>query len=109
MRYAFRCKNCGCLETAAQAGESSHPHACRVCGKGVTHTVDPRSGAITKTFQPENWEALCECTPEQLEQIGISADQVDKHEPWAAASAIRAGKTIERTAGDTLQTRDISK
>ncbi len=32
---AFRCRNCGYLESAEHAGESAVPHSCRVCHRGV--------------------------------------------------------------------------
>ena len=40
-KVAFKCRNCGCLEIAANAGELNHPTACRICGKGVIQGYDP--------------------------------------------------------------------
>jgi rubredoxin len=37
--YAFRCRHCGHLHEAEHAGESSHPHACRVCGHGIAAAI----------------------------------------------------------------------
>jgi hypothetical protein len=71
---AFRCKTCGHLHAAGHAGENDIPHACAVCGAGVSFT--PRG---TKTFQPDNWEVLADATPERLAELGLVPEQVARH------------------------------
>lgn len=75
-RAAFRCKNCGHLESAEQAGMNLIPQACPVCGKGVELS---REGG--KSGQPENWEILIEVSRERLEELGLREEDVEKHEP----------------------------
>lgn len=76
--FAFRCKECGHLHDAKQAAEADHPHACRVCGAGVS--FNPRTGF--KTVDPKNWEKLCEATPERLAELGLKPEHVEKHVKW---------------------------
>ena len=59
----FKCKACGHLESAEQAGECSHPHACSACGAGVSYT---KTGA--KVFV-DNWEVLGGVLPYGLKEI----------------------------------------
>lgn len=108
MKHAFRCKNCGFLHTSDEAGEADHPHSCRVCGKGVTHSavhheIDQliSKGDVngmqnlanrvknreidlndqTKTIYPDNWEILADCKPERLAELGLKSEHVEKHVP----------------------------
>lgn len=74
---AFRCKNCGRLHEAGHAGDADHPHACRVCGAGVS--FDPRTGQ--KALDPENWEVLADAPPERLEELGLASQHVEQHAP----------------------------
>lgn len=100
--WAFRCKNCGRLETSDHAAEGEYPHACRVCGAGVVFrhaelaAMLTREGAdipalaaeiarcdpATKRLVPENWEVLADAPPERLAELGLSPDRVEAHEPW---------------------------
>ena len=77
MKHAFRCDSCGRLHTSDDAAESDHPHACKVCGAG---TEFDRRGL--KLFRADNWEVLADATPERLSEIGLSADDVEKHVAW---------------------------
>lgn len=105
MKYAFRCKTCGRLHAAEHAGENEIPHACCVCGSGVqygpnfkdiaTRLCDPAltpeqrtaiaqevaaaQNNLVKTYQLDNWEVLADCTPEQLKEYGLVADDVERH------------------------------
>lgn len=103
--YAFRCKNCGHLHSSEAACEADHPHACCVCGAGVTFgvghedfataIVDPNltqeqrvemckkltSQATTKTVQADNWEVLHDATDERLTELELTRDQVCQHVP----------------------------
>lgn len=60
MQYAFRCKNCGHFETAANAGTHRVPSKCRIC------------------HSPADWEVLADCTPERLKELDVTAE---KHTP----------------------------
>ena len=77
-KVAFRCKNCGRLHTSDSASEALHPHACEVCGCGVS--FHPRTGV--KTIDPDNWEHLHEATHERLAELGITHEHVETHTPW---------------------------
>jgi hypothetical protein len=77
-KFAFRCKNCGRLHTSEAAAEALHPHACCVCGSGVS--FHPQTGI--KTVDPENWEVLADCAPERLAELGLIPEQVLRHAPW---------------------------
>jgi hypothetical protein len=101
-RFAFRCKNCGRLETSDHAAEGEFPHACRVCGAGVVFRhaelaamlTEPgadvpalaaqiaRCDPATKRLVPENWEVLADAPPERLAELGLTPEQVTAHEPW---------------------------
>lgn len=112
-KYAFRCKNCGHLMSAGTAGENQFPHACSVCGKGVTHSelhheidralarrdsdgLDKIADKIqnrqidvndqTKTVYPSNWEILEEVTPARLKELGLTKDEVEAPPPEAQAA-----------------------
>lgn len=61
----FKCKACGHVESAEQAGECSHPHACSACGAGVSY--DSKTGK--KILVPENWEVLDGVLPYGLKEI----------------------------------------
>lgn len=74
-RPAFRCKNCGKIETADHAGENNVPAACRVCGHGIS--FDPRNGQ--KKLEPANWEILADAAPERLAELGLAPDGVARH------------------------------
>ncbi len=58
--YAFRCKNCGYLESAAHAGESPIPHACRVCKMGVVFAATAEDVLKHEHCRPHA-EALKKC------------------------------------------------
>jgi hypothetical protein len=74
--HAFRCKNCGHFAPAEHAGECEHPHACSACGAGISY--DPKTGV--KIFDTNNWEILCEATPERLKELGLDGE-VERHVP----------------------------
>lgn len=109
-QHAFRCKTCGHLIHAAEAGEWEHPHACPVCAKGVIfrhhalaeeianiHKLPNEERAVrllviakelmdmgtqpTKELIADNWEVLHECTDERLTELGLKREHVCKHTP----------------------------
>lgn len=99
--HAFRCKNCGRLHTSDDAAEASHPHACQVCGAGVS--FDPRTGA--KKVEESNWERLAAATPERLEELGLTAERVEAHTPWPKGES-RTPRQVEAGAADGPGTGD---
>lgn len=50
----FRCKECGFVHSEEHAGENELPHACCVCGSGISW--DKKTGA--KLIHPKNWQVL---------------------------------------------------
>jgi hypothetical protein len=123
MKYAFRCKNCGHLHHAEHAGDDAVPHACCVCGKGVTHGIDFRavaeklrkpglsdkersqladqlaSTSLEKTFQPENWQCLCDFSEDQLRECGLCMDDVVTHH---ATHSMKSSKSVSVVAGSGI-------
>lgn len=99
MSFAFRCKNCGRLETSDNAGESDTPHACVVCGCGVQ--FDSKTGL--KVRQKENWEVLAECDDARLNEIGVSREDIKVH---TGTTTKTEGKIEERTTKETLSSED---
>jgi hypothetical protein len=93
--HAFRCNSCGHLESAGQAGEHIHPHACSCCGAGVSY--NPKTG--TKIFDATNWEVLCEATPERLAELGLDGE-VERHE--VTTVGVNGGKEINVQTGNFL-------
>lgn len=93
--YAFRCNTCGHFEAAGHAGESLHPHACVVCGGGISY--NPKSGV--KIFDAENWEILSDCSSERLLELGLDG-QVERHESCAKSG--NTPKVVSATTGNTL-------
>lgn len=91
MPHAFRCKNCGHLHTSEQAGEEKHPAACSACGHGVSFT---RAGV--KELHPDNWEHLCEASEERLAELGLTAEDVCKHEACCSAEASVQASVLAR-------------
>lgn len=63
-KFAFKCKNCGSLETSGNAGERDFPAACPTCGKGVRYDVDT---GVKEYLNEENWIVLADLSPEELE------------------------------------------
>lgn len=117
-KFAFRCKNCGVLETSEQAGERNFPAACRNCGAGVEY--DPQSG-VKNYLDEKNWIVLADLTPEELEeQRVVKKASGDTYSYWdskdvkivkhkAAPSTIPEGREpqeISREAGETLGAED---
>jgi hypothetical protein len=101
-KVAFRCKNCGFLESPGNAGESDVPHACRACGHGVR--FDPITGV--KSLDVENWEVLAEASASRLDELGIEKSDVVKHKPTPAEDPDRQPKVYERSVVDTLTLED---
>lgn len=92
--HAYRCHACGHLDSASNAGECLHPHACRCCGAGVSY--DPKTGV--KVFNPENWEVLSNATPERLAELGIT--ETEAHAPVVAST--NAPKVLNIVTGNVL-------
>lgn len=133
MPFAFRCKNCGRLESPDNAGECEHPHSCTVCGAGVTlnpktkalagELADPNTtierrtaiaaellklsttGDNEKKIHADNWEHLCEATDERLVELGLSRNDVVKHTA-APKTASRSPQDIARTATEGAVVQD---
>lgn len=116
---AFRCKSCGHLSQAEHAGENDVPHACRVCGKGVTHTGDKNIAEAAKALgkivlEPmpnyykivdnDNWEVLADCTPERLKELGIEPEHVTKH--CGEEFKERQAKLVAAAATDGIGAKD---
>lgn len=93
--HAFRCHNCGHFEPSAHACEEFTPHACVVCGSGVSY--DPKSGK--KIIDAENWEILAGCSAERLAELGLDG-QVETHLP--SAKAVNIPKSISLEVDNTL-------
>lgn len=100
MPYSFRCRTCGRLEEGGHAGENLTPHACRVCGAGVTFN---RAGI--KSAVPENWECLADATEERLAELGLTLDDVEPHTPWPRG-VNRDPQHIHVTVSDGAGTED---
>lgn len=100
-KLAFRCKKCGRVHTSDDAAEAKHPHACQVCGAGVTFLPNG-----TKVFDPDNWESLADLTSERLAELGLHSSNIEHHKPWPAQSTNRPPRNIEVSASDSTGTRD---
>jgi hypothetical protein len=137
MTLAFRCKSCGHLHHAEHAGDNVLPHSCLVCGRGVRHGPDFENIAarlikpdlsaeerkelaaeiaaaqnnLTKTLQPDNWEVLADCTPEQLKDYGLAPEHVCRHVPEKPPDGAqpRTGKAIFIDASETFGIKDSAK
>lgn len=85
MKYAFRCAKCGRLEPAANAGENRFPHACSVCGAGVSFTPNG-----VKMLDAGAWEVLAEASEARLAELGITREDVESHVPLTKAAGREA-------------------
>ena len=107
VKYAFRCRSCGHLEEAGQAGERRVPAACRYCGAGVT--FDSRTGA--KTYDEDNWIVLAELADKELQPIlefhAIARADVVRHRP-KPATASREPQSIDRSVADGIGAADLT-
>lgn len=131
---AFRCRNCGRLETADHAGESAVPFACRNCGAGVT--LNPRTKALAqeladpnlpterrvaianeltrlaqtgdndKLLHPDNWEVLADATPERLGELGIHQNRVTKHTGRPVRAGVVSGQHTRAEASEAAVVTD---
>lgn len=101
-QYAFRCKNCGRLETSEQAGERGFPAACPSCGYGVRY--DPITGQ--KSFlDGENWEVLADLPADEqkaLHDDHAREDMIIAHTPAEAQPVNREPQVIEVSATEGL-------
>lgn len=127
---AFRCKNCGHIESADAAGENDLPHACSCCGAGVVHaphmkklseelarpdcTVERRLQIAKelvkvnndpKVLDPSNWECLCDMPPERLKELGLKKEQVVKHAP-KVKTAPKLDRTVAVHAEEKVKAQD---
>ena len=96
---AFRCKNCGHLESAEHAGENETPAACSVCGAGITFSVRG-----IKNLMPENWEVLHLAETERLKQLGLHHETVTRHVPLP--KGLIGGTSLERFATEGVGASD---
>lgn len=105
-KYAFRCRNCGHLEEAGQAGERRVPAACRYCGAGVH--FDPATGV--KSYDEDNWVVLADLKGKDLNEVLefhlIAESDIARHKPLAPAAPGREPQSIERSASETLGAED---
>lgn len=105
-KYAFKCRNCGHLETAGAAGEMERPAACRECGHGVR--FDTVTGL--RSNDPDNWIVLAELPADERAAVvrfhGIDEKAIERHKPFPAATAERAAAHHVRTAEDGLGMED---
>jgi len=105
-KFAFKCKNCGHLETSGNAGERDFPAACRTCGSGVS--FDPLTGI--KQYHDDNWIVLADLDGDGVLDIvsfhGIDKKQIEKHTA-APSTSNREPQNIERFAEETLGAKDV--
>lgn len=101
--FAFKCRNCGHLEDSANAGERQLPTACRNCGYGVHFTLD--TGVPVKHYDDDNWIVLDDLTTDELHDIGLKRNEVERHVP-AEPSGPEGSAFIERTAEDGREAED---
>lgn len=108
MKHAFSCRHCGHLHPVESAGESVHPHACAVCGWGVTLNPEVQriarelakpdctsakrielanelivlaaNSAPNKEFHTDNWEVLADADPKRLKELGLGKDDVARYD-----------------------------
>ena len=99
-KVAFRCKACGRLHTSDDAAEAAHPYCCRVCSAGVTF-----SPAGVKTISSENWEVLADAFAERLCEMGLSHEDICRHQPWEKGSGKAVGM-VNVSAADAPGTKD---
>jgi len=97
-KLAFKCMNCGHLETSGNAGERDYPAACTTCGAGVS--FDPATG-IKEYADDKNWIVLADLPAAETEGI-----KVEKHKPAPAAEVTREPQNIERSTEDGLGAED---
>lgn len=80
-KYAFKCRWCGNLEDAGNAGSLDRPAACRICGHGVA--FDPVTGI--KSLDPDNWIVLADLKGDELQDVlsfhGIKPRHIERHTP----------------------------
>lgn len=107
MKYAFKCKNCGALEPAGNAGEREKPRACHVCGAGVKYSVNESGTGVTQADDPGNWIVLADATDKELKASGLAAKDVEVHKGKLAAGPAKGpGKKVNRTAGESVGAED---
>ena len=100
--YAFRCKACGHFEPAGAAGECHCPHACSVCGAGVS--FNPKTGS--KIFDHDNWEILADCDQLRLAELGLDG-QVERHCPCEPSGNVP--KNVHVQTGNYLGLRQSTQ
>lgn len=100
MKYAFRCKFCGHLETSAQAAESPHPVACAVCGHGVS--FHPVTGI--RKIDKDNWDILAGMKTPELQKIGLTPADVEVHVIWPGKQ--NSAKRIAVEANERIGAKD---
>jgi hypothetical protein len=109
VKHSFRCKACGKLHTSDDAAEAEHPHACRVCGEGVS--FNPKTGV--KTLNPNNWEVLSEVDEGRLNELGLAPEHVKAHTKWEQGSKDpnppRHVKVEANESTRTKQDQEVSK
>ena len=103
MANAFRCKNCGNLQTSANAGERNFPAACVVCGYGVS--FDPITGI--KTHHDDNWDVLADMSDDDLKKYTIDKADIETHTPAPESDPDHVPQNISvETEGSTVTTSD---
>lgn len=109
-KYAFKCRFCGNLEDAGNAGSLDRPAACRICGHGVA--FDPVTGI--KSLDPDNWIVLADLKGDELQDVlsfhGIKPRHIERHTPSSdTAPAGREPRHVRRDAVDDMTGADNSE
>ena len=99
--YAFRCNNCGRLESGDHAGEAEIPASCRACGAGVSFD---RTGI--KTLDPDNWEILAAADDKRLKELGLTRALVQAHQ---GAAPVTTGQSISASGKEKMTGKDRTR
>jgi hypothetical protein len=86
MKYAFRCRNCGRLDTSEHAAEAMHPRACCVCGQG------------------KDWDYLWKLSAGELSEFSLTKEDVKEHVPWHPGPS--SNKNIQVSAEDGIKSKN---
>jgi hypothetical protein len=54
----------------------------------------------------ENWEVLADATPERLAELGLTPEQVERHQPWVAGHHGREAAVHSRETSEGVGTSE---